>query len=211
MKKLLERFCRYVQVETTAVEETDDYPSSAGQLELGRMLVDELKALKLEDVTMSERGIIMATISGNQDNVPTIAWLAHMDTSPEASGKDVKPIVHKDYNGRDIVLPGDPKQVIRVEETEQLRDMVGQTIITSDGTTLLGADDKSGVAVVMTAADYLMAHPEIKHGPIRERLQASTRQWILYLPSHRAVARDTGPMPQRPYRLPEGQSVFSPL
>ncbi len=167
MKKLLERFCRYVQVETTAVEETDDYPSSAGQLDLGRMLVDELKVLKLAEVTMSERGIVMATIPGNQDNVPTIAWLAHMDTSPEASGKNVKPMVHKNYDGKDIVLPGDSKQVIRVEETEQLRDMVGKTIITSDGTTLLGADDKSGVAVVMTAADYLMAHLELKHGPIR--------------------------------------------
>ena len=167
MKKLLERFCRYVQVETTAVEETDDYPSSAGQLELGRMLVDELKALKLADVTMSERGIVMATIPGNQDNVPTIAWLAHMDTSPEASGKNVKPIIHKNYDGKDIVLPGDSKQVIRVEDAEQLKEMVGKTIITSDGTTLLGADDKSGVAVVMTAADHLMAHPEIKHGPIR--------------------------------------------
>ncbi len=167
MNRLLERFCRYVQVETTAKEDANDYPSSPGQLELGGMLVDELKGLKLQNVSISERGIVMGTIPGNEPKVPTIAWLAHLDTSPEASGKGVKPIVHENYDGDDIVLPGDPTQVIKVAETEQLRDMVGKTIITTDGTTLLGADDKSGVAVVITAAAYLMAHPEIKHGPVR--------------------------------------------
>ena len=112
--KLLERFSRCVQVDTMAKEDTEDYPSTPGQLELGRMLVDELKELKLKDVTMSEQGIVMATLPGNVPDTPTIAWLAHMDTSPEASGKNVKPIVHKNYDGKDITLPGDKSKVIKV-------------------------------------------------------------------------------------------------
>lgn len=167
MDTLLDRFTRYVKVETTAVEETKDYPSSPGQLELGRMLVDELKALKLSDVSQDENGIVWATVPGNVPGAPTIAWLAHMDTSPEFTAKGVKPIVHKNYNGKDITLPGDPTRIIRVDETEGMADLVGKTLITSDGTTLLGADDKSGLAVIMTAAAQLMAHPELKHGPIR--------------------------------------------
>lgn len=167
MDTLLDRFCRYVKVETTAVEETDKYPSSEGQFELGKILVEELKALKLEDVSVDEHGIVMATIPGNVDGAPTIAWLAHMDTSPEASGKDVKPQLHKNYNGEDIVLPADPSKVIKVDETEGLAELKGKTVITSDGTTLLGADDKAGVAVIMTTAEHLMNNPEIKHGPIR--------------------------------------------
>lgn len=167
MKQLCERFCRYVQVETTANEDTTDYPSSPGQWDLGKMLAEELKALNLENVSISEHGIVSATIPGNMSSAPVIAWLAHMDTSPEASGKNVKPTIHENYDGQDIVLPGDRNKVIRVEDAPQLRELTGKTIITSDGTTLLGADDKAGVAVVMTAADYLMSHPEIKHGPIR--------------------------------------------
>lgn len=167
MDTLLDRFTRYVKVETTAVEETKDYPSSPGQFELGRMLVDELNALKLSDVSQDENGIVWATIPGNVPGTPTIAWLAHMDTSPEFTAKNVKPIVHKNYNGKDITLPGDSTRIIRVDETEGMADLVGKTLITSDGTTLLGADDKSGLAVIMTAAAYLMAHPELKHGPIR--------------------------------------------
>lgn len=167
MDDLLTRFCRYVKVETTAKEGSADYPSSPGQLDLGRLLVDELKALKLDDAVISEYGIVTATIPGNVPKAPAIAWFAHVDTSPEASGLNVQPIVHKNYDGKDIVLPGDKKQVIRVAEAEQLRDMVGKTVITSDGTTLLGADDKSGVAVIMTAAAHLMDHPDVKHGPIR--------------------------------------------
>ena len=167
MDTLLDRFTRYVKVETTAVEETKDYPSSPGQLELGRMLVDELKALKLSDVSQDENGIVWATVPGNVPGAPTIAWLAHMDTSPEFTAKNVKPIVHKNYNGKDITLPGDPTRIIRVDETDGMADLVGKTLITSDGTTLLGADDKSGLAVIMTAAAQLMAHPELKHGPIR--------------------------------------------
>ncbi len=164
---LLDRFCRYVKVETTAVEETESYPSSPGQLELGKMLATELQALELDGVNVSEHGIVMGTIPGNVPGAPTIAWCAHVDTSPEASGKNVRPIVHEGYDGKDIVLPGDTSKVIRVDDTEELAALKGKTLITSDGTTLLGADDKAGVAVIMTAAAHLMANPDVQHGPIR--------------------------------------------
>lgn len=167
MDNLLERFCRYVKVETTAVEVTDDYPSSPGQLVLGKILVEELKALKLDDVGVDQYGIVMATIPANVSGAPTIAWLAHFDTSPEYSGKDVKPVIHENYDGKDIVLPGDRTKVIKVAETDGLAELKGKTVITTDGTTLLGADDKSGMAVIMTAAEQLMAQPDLKHGPIR--------------------------------------------
>lgn len=167
MSDLLERFLRYVKVETTAVEVTNDYPSSKGQLQLGKMLVEELRALELKDVSIDEHGIVIATVPGNVDSAPAIAWVSHMDTSPEASGKNVKPVVHKNYDGKDITLPGDTSKVIRVAESDDLPHLKGKTIVTTDGTTLLGADDKAGVAVIMTAAAELMARPEIKHGPIR--------------------------------------------
>jgi len=167
MDTLLERFFRYVKVETTAVEETDKYPSSEGQLELGKILVEELKALKLDNVGVHEGGIVMGTVPATVDGAPTIAWLSHMDTSPEASGKDVKPQIIKNYDGKDIVLPGDKSRVILTSETKGMAELKGKTLITSDGTTLLGADDKAGVAVIMTAISQLMADPSIKHGPIR--------------------------------------------
>lgn len=167
MMTLLDRFLRYVRVETTAVEQTDQYPSSAGQLELGRMLTEELRSLKVADVTHDENGIVWGTIPGNMPGAPTIAWLAHMDTSPEFTAHNVNPIVHKTYDGNDICLPGDSSRVIRVADSPVLTKLKGKTLITSDGTTLLGADDKSGVAVIMTAAAELMSRSEIKHGPIR--------------------------------------------
>ena len=166
-EKLLERFCRYVKVETTAVEDSDQYPSSQCQLDLGRLLVEEMKALGIANAEMDEFGVVMGTIPGNVDGAPTIAWLAHQDTSPEASGKDVKPNVIRDYDGNDIVLSGDPSKVIKVAETEGLAELKGKTLITSDGTTLLGADDKAGIAVIMTTAEHLLANPDIEHGPIR--------------------------------------------
>jgi len=165
--RLLDRFCRYVKVETTAVEQTDKYPSSPGQLELGRMLAQELRDLKIADVSVDEHGIVMAAIPPTVGGAPTIAWLAHVDTSPEFTAKDVKPIVHRDYDGKDIVLPGDPSRVVRVSDSPVLSNLHGTTIITTDGTTLLGADDKAGVAVIMTAAEALMARRGLKHGPIR--------------------------------------------
>jgi tripeptide aminopeptidase len=167
MSELLKRFRRYVRVDTRAVDETEDYPSSPGQLELGKVLAAEMRELGLADVKVSEHGIVMGTLPGNVDGAPTIAWLSHMDTSPEAPGADVKPVVHRNYDGKDIVLPGDPSQVIRVADCEELADLKGKTLITSDGTTLLGADDKAGIAVILTAVEELFAKPELEHGPIR--------------------------------------------
>ncbi len=167
MDSMLDRFLRYVKVETTAVDETEDIPSSPGQLELGKMLAGELEALGVEEVRQNEYGIVYGTIPANVSGAPTIAWIAHMDTSPEASGKNVKPQVHENYDGKDLVLPGDKSKVIRPSENEELVVLKGKTVITSDGTTLLGADDKAGIAVIMTTAAELLANKEIKHGPIR--------------------------------------------
>ncbi len=168
MNTLLDRFCRYVRLDTQADEAATTYPSSAGQLVLGRMLADELRALGLRDVEHDAHGIVMATVPPTvRHSAPTVAWIAHVDTSPETSGKGVQPQVHRDYDGRDLVLPGDPSKVIRVADNPELARLKGKTIITTDGTTLLGADDKAGVAVIMEAAAALLARPEIPHGPIR--------------------------------------------
>lgn len=164
---MLDRFLRYVKVETTAVEQTDKYPSSPGQLELGKMLLGELRELGIRDAAVDEHGIVMGTVPATVEGAPTIAWISHMDTSPEFTAKNVKPIVHRNWDGKDIVLPGDPSKVIRVAETRGLAELAGRTLITADGTTLLGADDKAGVAVIMTAAAHLMAHTEIRRGPVR--------------------------------------------
>ena len=129
MDKLLDRFLRYVKVETTSVEETDKYPSSEGQLELGRMLAQEMEDLGLEGVGVDKYGIVMGTIPGTVKTAPTIAFLAHMDTSPEASGKNVKPQIVKNYNGKDIVLPGDKSKVIRTAETKGMAELKGKTLI----------------------------------------------------------------------------------
>ncbi len=167
MNVLLDRFCRYVKVETTAVEQTDAYPSSTGQLELGKILAAELNELGLTDVHADEHGLVWGDIPATVAGTPRIAWFAHMDTSPEFTGKNVKPVVHENYDGKDIVLPGDSSRVIRVDDCDALAGLTGKTIITSDGTTLLGADDKSGIAVIMTAADHLMKNRDIPCGPIR--------------------------------------------
>ena len=168
MDTLLERFLRYVRIDTQAVEQTTDYPSSPGQLTLGKILVGELRELGLKDAEQDDHGIIMATIPATtKREAPVIAWLAHMDTSPETSGKDVKPVVHRNYDGGGIVLPGDPSKVLKPSEFPELKAVVGKTVITTDGTTLLGADNKAGVAVVMEAAKHLLAHTKIEHGPIR--------------------------------------------
>jgi tripeptide aminopeptidase len=168
MKTLLDRFCRYVRIDTTAVENAGTYPSSPGQLELGRMLAEELRALGLHDAAQDEHGIVLATIPATvAHTAPTIAWIAHVDTSPETTGRNVKPIVHENYDGRDIVLPGDPSKVIRVSDNPELLHLKGKTLVTTDGTTLLGADDKAGIAVIMEAAAQLMTRPEVPHGPIR--------------------------------------------
>ncbi len=167
MKRLLDRFLRYVRIDTQSVEDAKEYPSSRGQLELGKILASELRELGLSDAAQSPDGIVTATIPGNAPRAPTIAWIAHLDTSPESSGRDVKPIVHRRYDGRDLELPGDRTQVLRPSETPALARLRGKTIITSDGTTLLGADDKAGVAVILTAAEELLRRPQIRRGPIR--------------------------------------------
>jgi tripeptide aminopeptidase len=168
MTTLLDRFCRYVRIDTQADENSATSPSSPGQLELGRLLVEELRALGLRYAEQDEHGIVLATIPATvRRPVPTLAWIAHLDTSPETSGKDVKPIVHDNYDGGDVVLPGDPSKALRVADNPDLAKLTGMTIITTDGTTLLGSDDKAGVAVIMETAAYLVAHPQIEHGLIR--------------------------------------------
>ena len=168
MSELLNRFLRYVQIDTQANEHSESSPSTAKQLDLSRMLADECQQLGLKDVSLSKQGIVMATIPQTvTHHAPTIAWVAHVDTSPETSGTNVKPIVHREYDGSDLVLPGDPTKIIRGEENPDLCNLLGGTIITSDGTTLLGADDKAGIAVIMSAAEQLMKRRDLAHGPIR--------------------------------------------
>jgi tripeptide aminopeptidase len=168
MDTLLDRFCRYVRIDTQSNENAGTYPSSPGQLELGRLLVEELRAMGIRDAEQDQHGIIMATVPTTVSrSVPVIAFNAHLDTSPETSGHGVQPIVHTNYAGRDIVLPKDPSKVIRVADNPELAERAGKTIITTDGTTLLGGDDKAGVAVIMETATHLMTHREVPHGPIR--------------------------------------------
>jgi len=164
---LLDRFLRYVRIDTQADDRTTAYPSSPGQLVLGKMLRDELAAFGLADARQDEHGLVFATIPGNLPGAPTIAFNAHVDTNPENSGKNVDPQVIRNYPGGDITLPKDPSKVIRVAENPELDGLVGKTIITTDGTTLLGADDKAGLAVIMEAARILAENPSIPHGPVK--------------------------------------------
>jgi tripeptide aminopeptidase len=168
MSAVLERFLRYVKYDTKADENSPTYPSTSTQLVLLRDLADELRALGLRDVEMDDHGYVTATIPPTSSKrVPTIAFIAHVDTSPEMPGEHVRPLVHERYDGRDIVLPDDPTAVLRVSECPPLADRIGDDIVTASGTTLLGADNKAGVAEIVTAAERLLAHPEIPHGPIK--------------------------------------------
>ena len=166
---VLERFLRYVAYDTQAREDSTTYPSTPGQLVLLGDLVAELHAMGIADAIMDAHGYVMATIPATttKADVPVIGVIAHVDTSPEMSGAGVKPIVHRAYDGRDLVLPDDPEAVLHVADMPYLGECLGHDIVTASGTTLLGADNKSGVAAIMTAAAYLMAHPEIPHGAIR--------------------------------------------
>jgi tripeptide aminopeptidase len=165
---VLERFLRYVRIDTQSDENvTDRFPSTAKQLDLSRLLVEELRALGIEDAELSDDGYVYATVPATVDGVPTIGFVAHVDTSPDANGTNVQPIVHRDFDGEDLALPGDPSQVLSSTEFPELREHTGHDIVTSDGTTLLGADDKAGVAEIMAAAAYLVRHPELRHGRIR--------------------------------------------
>lgn len=166
--RLLERFLRYAQIDTTAHSDAEGYPSSPGQFEFGQLLAAELQALGLTDARQNEYGIVLATVPATMAGLtPTIALCSHLDTSPETSGTGVKPQVVNNYAGGDIVLPGDRSRVIRVADNPELESLHGRTLITSDGTTLLGADDKAGVAIIMETAAWLIEHPEISHGPVR--------------------------------------------
>ena len=168
MSAVLERFLRYVKYDTQADENSPTYPSTSKQLVLLRDLADELRALGLRDAEMDDHGYVTATVPPTSSKrVPTIAFIAHVDTSPEISGEGVEPIVHARYDGRDIVLPDDPTAVLRMSECPPLADRIGDDIVTASGATLLGADNKAGVAEIVTAAAHLVTHPETPHGRIR--------------------------------------------
>ena len=163
-----ERFLRYVKIDTQSDPESTTTPSTEKQKNLGKLLAEELKQIGLTDAHMDEHCYVYATLPANTTkNVPVICFCSHMDTSPDCSGANVNPIVHKNYTGGDIVLPKDNTQVIKFSEHVDLKNQLGNDIITTDGTTLLGADNKAGVAEIMDAVNYLMAHPEIKHGTIK--------------------------------------------
>lgn len=164
----LERFLRYVQIDTQSDPNSPTQPSTEKQKDLSRLLVEELTAMGITDAELDEYGYVYATIPSNTDKkVPVLCYCAHVDTAPDCSGKDVKPIVHKNYQGKDIVLPDDPTVVIRMKDHEDLPSQIGNDIVTASGLTLLGADNKSGVAAIMDAANILMKNPGIKHGKIR--------------------------------------------
>ena len=163
-----ERFLRYVQIDTQSDPNSTTHPSTEKQRDLGNVLVKELHEMGITDAHLDEHCYIYATIPSNTDkDVPVICFCSHMDTSPDCSGKDVKPIIHKNYDGSDIVLPDDASQVITTKRYPSLNRQIGNDIITASGHTLLGADNKSGVAEIMDAAHFFMTNPNIKHGEIR--------------------------------------------
>ena len=163
-----ERFMRYVQIDTQSDPQSSTYPTTEKQKNLSTMLADELKQIGLTDAHMDEWGYVYATIPSNSNKkVPVICFCAHVDTAPDCSGKDVKPLLHKNYQGQDIVLPDDTSQVLRMNEYPYLQTQMGKDIITASGKTLLGSDDKAGVAEIMDLANFLMANKSVKHGEIK--------------------------------------------
>lgn len=165
---VVDRFLKYVKFDTESSTETGTTPSTPGQMVLARELEKELHEMGLEDISLDEKGYIMATLPANTDKeVPTIGFVAHMDTSPDLTGKDVNPQIVKNYDGKDIILNKDLNIVLSPNDFPEMQDYVGQDLIVTDGKTLLGADDKAGIAEILTAIKYLKDHPEIKHGKIR--------------------------------------------
>lgn len=163
-----ERFMRYVQIDTQSDPQSDTYPTTEKQKNLSSLLAEELKAMGIEDAHMDEFGYVYATIPATSEKkVPVICFCAHVDTAPDCSGTGVKPILHTNYQGQDIVLPDDKTQVLKASEYPYLKTQLGNDIITASGTTLLGADDKAGVAEIMDMANFLMSHKEVKHGEIK--------------------------------------------
>jgi len=174
MERALERFLRYARIDTQSKDDAETYPSTAKQLDLLNLLAQELRGLGLKDVAIDQYGYVMATIPSNlpathpgHGKVPAIGLIAHVDTSPSTSGADVRPQVIENYKGGDITLRGDPTVVIRMAENPELTKNIGKTIVTTDGTTLLGADDKAGIAIIMTAAEQMLTNPNIMHGDVR--------------------------------------------
>ncbi|MFJ5672717.1 peptidase T [Bacillus safensis] len=167
-EELIQRFTSYVKVDTQSDAEKESCPSTEGQLNLARQLVEEMKSIGIQEVTMDENGYVMGTIPSNTDkDVPTIGFLAHIDTATDFTGKNVKPQLHENYQGGDITLNEDLHIVLSPQQFPNLQKYQGHTLITTDGTTLLGADNKAGIAEIMTAMHYLIEHPDIKHGKIR--------------------------------------------
>ena len=168
METVTDKFLRYVSFETTSDENSTTHPSNLLEVKLSEQLVKEMKAIGIADAAVDGNGYVMGTIPSNIDRkVPVLGFIAHVDTSPDASGRDIKPQFIPNYDGTDIPLPGVPGLALRVADFPELLDYKGQTLITTDGTTLLGADDKAGVAEIMYVAEYLMKHPEVKHGTIK--------------------------------------------
>jgi tripeptide aminopeptidase len=165
---LVDRFFKYAQIDTQSNPDSGSQPSTAKQLDLSRLLLEELISFGITEAELDESGYVYASIPANTEKVvPVICFCAHVDTSPDCKASEVKPLLHKNYSGQDIVLPDDPEQIIRTSDHPYLLEKLGQDIITASGKTLLGADDKAGVAIIMELASYLMQHPEIKHGKIR--------------------------------------------
>jgi tripeptide aminopeptidase len=163
-----ERFLRYTAVDTQSDPASASFPSTQKQKNLGMILVGELLEMGLKDAHLDEYGYVYASIPGNSDKkVPVICFCSHMDTSPDCSGENVKAFIHKNYQGQDIILPDDPNQILRMKDHPDLKDQIGNDIITASGTTLLGADNKAGIAEIMDAANFLISHPEYKHGEIK--------------------------------------------
>src|SRR5262245_22615854 len=165
----INRFLKYVTFDTRSDERSMTFPSTPNQLVLLKELVAELQALGLHDAAMDQYGYVMATVPATAgcEHAPVIGFIAHVDTSPEMPGHDVRPIVHRQYDGRDLVLPDDPSAVLRASDNPALSAQIGNTIVTASGLTLLGSDDKAGVAEIVAAVEYLQGHPEIAHGAIR--------------------------------------------
>src|SRR6478736_3952017 len=184
-----ERFLRYVTIDTQSNPDSPSSPSTEKQKDLGRVLAAELKAMGVEDAHLDDFGYVYGTIPGNTTKkVPVICFCSHMDTSPDVTGKDVKPQMVKNYRGGDITLPGDTSQVIRFAEHPALKNQIGNDIITTDGTTLLGADNKAGVAEIMDAAHFFINNPDVKHGTIK----------ILFTPDEEIAPAPAPADPQQP-------------
>lgn len=163
-----ERFLRYTAIDTQSDAGSDSCPSTEKQKDLGKILVNELLEMGISDAHLDEHGYVYATIPSNTEkNVPVICFCSHMDTSPDCSGENVKAIIHNNYKGQDLILPDDLSQVIRMKDHPDLRDQIGNDLITASGTTLLGADNKAGIAEIMDAANFLTSHPEVRHGTIK--------------------------------------------